>query len=372
MLAELCVRVGSGAPERADWSHVLDGTGEKCHTLVTRLRPLALNPNQSGCVVMRIARSLLLSSSLIVAACSSASSPGSNGNPVGGDDTGVPVDSTPKCNAGSACTIDGGGQGICQSDGTCGCADTTDNDACNALYGDGTKSFQCLGGQCTLAYPAGNLPGGKYGLGVGAVFPNIQFMGYKNGDNSDPANWVPMSMLDYYDPDGSRGVTGIYLVVGAQWCPPCNDEADHLPAWWPTDYQPRGAKFVTIVYQNSGYKQATRQTVDQWIKKHKINFDAGIDDSNGAIPKGSFGLPHNYIIDPRTMKVFRTVDGIDPAITTNCPKVACCDPAVDPTTCSQKYVCSSTLSTCLPPGTSGPVPQLEYVMKQNGAAPFTL
>ena len=113
--------------------------------------------------------------------------------------------------------------------------------------------------------PALTYPDGPYGLKVGNIFPNLSFQGYKDaaGDFIDG-----MDMLAYYDPDGARGITGIYFVVGAQWCPPCNTEADHLPLWYTTSYKDRGARIVTAIIQQSSkdtsgrYLPAVQATVD--------------------------------------------------------------------------------------------------------------
>jgi hypothetical protein len=313
---------------------------------------------------------LIVSSAVLLAACSSASNSNPDNPGGGGQDTGTGGggDTALACGTiAGTCTNAASANSICQGDGSCWCSDGDDNDACNNLYTDGVQTYECRHNVCDVTYPAG-----PYGIKPGNIFPNIAFQGYKDGNNSDPANWGDMYMIDYYDPTGSKGITGIYLVIAAQWCGPCNEEADHLPKWWTKDYSTRGAKFVSIVYQQQNGSQATQLTADQWIGKHKINFDIGIDPANKEIPTGSFGLPHNYIIDPRTMKVAKTIDGIDPAITTGCTTSStCCDPATS-SNCSVKYQCAVNLSTCLPPGSTGPLTDLERVMKTNGADAFDL
>jgi len=155
-------------------------------------------------------------------------------------------------------------------------------------------------------------PDPPYGLKVGETFPNLAFKGYHDGTG----DWTDITMQDYYDPDGSRGIYGIYLVVAAQWCPPCNEEANMLSRFWPEQYKMRGARFLTAMIQDSARNPATRTTVDQWIKAHKINFDIVLDDEPQTLPTtGSIGLPYNYVINPRDMKVFKIIQGVDPAAT---------------------------------------------------------
>lgn len=220
-------------------------------------------------------------------------------------------------------------------------------------------------------------PDGPYDFKNNSVFPNLTLKGYKDA----AGEWTDISMADYYDPDGSRGITAIYLVVAAQWCPPCDEEASHLPIWWSRDFKDRGAKFVSFVIQTgaSPPKPATQATVDQWIKagpryKHALNFDIAADPTSSSLPKtGSVGLPHNYIINPRTMRIFRVLDGIDPAITTPCTTNADCCKASDTSgNCTVDYKCSAPIITCVPPDATGPLAAIEYVLKNNGAPPFDM
>ncbi|MEO7092032.1 MAG: hypothetical protein ABI175_02200, partial [Polyangiales bacterium] len=61
-------------------------------------------------------------------------------------------------------------------------------------------------------------PDEPQGLTLGSIFPNATLPGYRNG----AGEWVDISMLDYYDPDGSRGITALQIDVECQWCPPSN------------------------------------------------------------------------------------------------------------------------------------------------------
>jgi thiol-disulfide isomerase/thioredoxin len=156
-------------------------------------------------------------------------------------------------------------------------------------------------------------PEGPYGLKVGETFPNFAFKGYKDGTGE----WTDISMIDYYDPDGTRGINGIYWVVSAQWCPPCREEAKILPGMLDRLYRPRGARFATAMIQDSKRNPATQLTVDQWLAAYRLNFDIVLDDEPQTLPSsGTVGLPYNYIINPRDMKVYRIIQGVNPEATT--------------------------------------------------------
>ncbi|MEO7096065.1 MAG: hypothetical protein ABI175_22580 [Polyangiales bacterium] len=97
-------------------------------------------------------------------------------------------------------------------------------------------------------------PDGPYGLARGNVFPNLPFKGYREGKGE----WTDIEMLDYYDPDGSRGIHAIYITVSAEWCPVCKEDAKVLPGWYESHYKPRGARFITSILQTFDRKPATK------------------------------------------------------------------------------------------------------------------
>ena len=217
-------------------------------------------------------------------------------------------------------------------------------------------------------------PPGPYGLQLRNVFPNLKLNGYRGG----VGEWVEITMLDYYDPDGTRGVTGIQLDVEAPWCGPSNTLGDWLPKWWSTGYESRGARFISTIYDSTtsrsggdGWEPTTQATIDQWIKKHHTNFDILADWTKTSLPTtGSVGIPHQYTIDPRTMKIVKIADGIDPGNQPCTTDADCCKVADSPDVCTADHACSPTWKTCLVSKASGPIPPLDAIMKKNGAADF--
>jgi hypothetical protein len=144
-------------------------------------------------------------------------------------------------------------------------------------------------------------PEGPYGLAKGNVFPNLQFKGYRDGKGE----WTDIQMLDYYDPDGSRGIHAIYITVSAEWCPVCKEDAKVFPDWYTTHYKPRGARFITSILETADRKPATRAAVDAWVAAYKPNFDIVADEREETFPPGFTALPVNIEINPRNMVVFR-------------------------------------------------------------------
>jgi hypothetical protein len=155
-------------------------------------------------------------------------------------------------------------------------------------------------------------PPGPYGLKVGDTFPNLEFNGYKNA----AGEWTKLAMIDYYDPDGSRGNYGIYFVASAEWCLPCREEADLLGTIFPTQYKDHGGVVIAALLQDVHHEPANQHTLDRWIPAHHISFDIVVDDQLTLVSPDQTGLPFGYVINPRDMKIFRITTGIRPAQTT--------------------------------------------------------
>jgi hypothetical protein len=158
-------------------------------------------------------------------------------------------------------------------------------------------------------------PEGPYGLLRGNVFPPLKFKGYKGGlEGKNAGEWVDIEVQDYYDPTGERGIYALLLIVSAEWCGPCREEAKDLPGFYTTLYQPRGARFLSTMIQDSKRNPGDQPTVDRWVNLFKTNFDIVADPDSESIPEGS-GIPRNYIINPRDMKINRVNEGVNPDAT---------------------------------------------------------
>ena len=76
----------------------------------------------------------------------------------------------------------------------------------------------------------------------------------------------------------------------------------------------RGARYVSLLYQDASGAAATKATADAWIATYKCTFDVCADPTASIVSGGSIGLPYNVIIDPRTMKVFKIIQGDGTAV----------------------------------------------------------
>jgi hypothetical protein len=63
------------------------------------------------------------------------------------------------------------------------------------------------------APPTATYPAGPYGKTVGSVIANLSWKGYRNGTGA----WGDIALLDYYDPDGTRGYRALKINLAALW-----------------------------------------------------------------------------------------------------------------------------------------------------------
>lgn len=191
-----------------------------------------------------------------------------------------------------------------------GCSGTKDAPPGNT--GDGDTGIVEDTAPAVDAAPWLEYPPGPYGVDAkGQIFPRLKFQGYVGGEGGE---WKEIDTIDYYDPTGERGFYGVLIVVGAKWCGPCNEEAKSLPGFFTTMYKDRGAKFLSLLLQDSSTSiPATQKTADWWNSKYHLNFDLGIDPTSTSMPKSGAGIPRNYIINPRNMQIVCINSGVDPS-----------------------------------------------------------
>lgn len=211
-------------------------------------------------------------------------------------------------------------------------------------------------------------PEGPYGFAKGDVFPPLNLKGRHGSDPTD----VRISLLDDYDPDGSRGITGIVVGVEAQWCGPCNIWVEDLVRWWPA-YRSHGARFLDLVWQQENGTLGTAMTADQWIAKHHIPFDVAFfpsaSDVTAAFGMASGSIPTTYVIDPRTMRIFAIIVGVIDRGAIACTTDAeCCTGDACPAGMGDHF-CSAVYASCLPHTPNQPIAYLGVLMSANGDPP---
>ncbi len=157
--------------------------------------------------------------------------------------------------------------------------------------------------------PACTYPSGPYGVAVGSVLsPTLEWQGYA----PDATAPTTLKVTDLYDCDGSKGVNAIVVLSSAQWCVACQQEAEFIPSWVASsgpiagDWNALGVQVVTLVTQTNQNEPATLATAEQWRTENSVTGVWVVADPGQTFPSAT--LPHDLLIDPRTMKVADDMD----------------------------------------------------------------
>ena len=165
-------------------------------------------------------------------------------------------------------------------------------------------------------------PEGPYGVAEQQTVPRLALHGYAKAQGP----WVPIDLGAYWDPSGKKGSYAIYLMIGSTDCSNCYLQSQILSSVYADKYEKRGVVMLDAILTGPDLPMLTptpKDTVDEWLASLDESmipklFDtmASPDDptngKNAIIPdKYGVGLPFNYVIDSRTMKIVKVKEGID-------------------------------------------------------------
>ena len=168
------------------------------------------------------------------------------------------------------------------------------------------------------AYPAP-----PYGIGIGSVIENYQFVGYADGSNKTPGLTI-VQLADFYNPTGKDVFpetspyagqpkpVALMIDVASVWCGPCNEEAKSVLPGKHSQFAPMGGQFLLQLADGpTPGTAATAKNLDSWTTKYTVDFPATIDPSSKlAALFEADAFPANFIIDTRTMRIVKSVNGV--------------------------------------------------------------
>jgi hypothetical protein len=141
---------------------------------------------------------------------------------------------------------------------------------------------------------------------VGSVVdPSLAWQGYKDG----AGNAASVSIADYFDCDGARGVNALLLDESATWCADCSKEAATIAPEVGSSWASAGVNVVTLMSQDEQQHPATLDTALAWRNEYALTAGAVCADPKwttklwGGASSAGNGFPTNVLIDPRTMKI---------------------------------------------------------------------
>jgi hypothetical protein len=213
-------------------------------------------------------------------------------------------------------------------------------------------------------------PAGPYGVSVGSVVPDFEFLGYANA-LADASTRAPIHLSDFYNPHatdktylpaspdqddrlfpatsgyalaGKAKPTVLLVDIASVWCVPCNNDAKSVLPGLHAKYSPCGGEFFLDLHDsNTPGTTATFSNLTNWTKTYKVNFPAVIDPAykfDALMQVDAF--PNNIVIDTTTMKIVEVFAGEAPP--TACADVSACSADADCQAC--QGVCSDQSSTC--------------------------
>jgi hypothetical protein len=157
-------------------------------------------------------------------------------------------------------------------------------------------------------------PPGPYGISEGDILQNLSFAGYVSQRPEDGV----VSGLSYTDPvtlDDLRQLSGYrYLLLNfaAEWCVPCQGEAQVLPGHY-AEWAPKGGLVASVLTEDSNTLPATKRDLESWINAYDTTYTM-VHDPRGETLRvlAPPTMPLNLIIDLSTMRIVRRTTGDDP------------------------------------------------------------
>ncbi len=161
-----------------------------------------------------------------------------------------------------------------------------------------------------IGYP--EEPPEGYGGSEGQVLPDMRFSGFFV-ETPSPVEGLPYrDDIRLSDIRALEGYTHLLLNVAAEWCKPCREEADILPAFFES-WAPRGGFLLGVINQDRLYNSADRRAVEGWARRYASNYPLAHDPEGWvASLLDPSTVPINLVVDLRTMRVLRARVGEDP------------------------------------------------------------
>lgn len=249
--------------------------------------------------------SLVLASTLALGACNSLtgvndltldnSDPAAGAGAGGGEATSDGAGAGPATHEGGAAPSGGGGAG-----GDTGVTTSTSETTTSTTTSTSSTTT-------TTQSPVDcQYPDGGYGINAGSIVNgNLAWQGYSEGSSQLGS----VSIQDYFDCDGSKGINALLIDSSAVWCGVCQEEAADLPTQQ-ASFQQKGIRVLTLMIEDNSGNPATTSTATSWRNNFGLDAYSVCADPNFSFGgNGSVGLPLQIIVDPRTMKIVAREEG---------------------------------------------------------------
>ena len=167
------------------------------------------------------------------------------------------------------------------------------------------------GGTGSVGAPGDPPPSNEGFLQVGDVLdPTMAWAGYAEG--SSEAGTV--TLADYADPDGKKGITALLITEGQADCGPCIKEAKDIVANLPERWTPAGIKVLQLVVSDAAGNPATTAVASTWKQHAAATWAVAADPNFTFAQAGSNPSPTQVLVDPRTLTIVDRLEGYRPEL----------------------------------------------------------
>jgi len=171
----------------------------------------------------------------------------------------------------------------------------------------------------TPVYPTADYPQGTgTGFQVGQVASDFTWDAFLPG--APTGQLAKVSMHDFYDPDGTRGINALVMITSAEWCPACMTESQALEGKIRQKWGAMGVQVMELMIEDKTQNKslpAVTTAAENWRTKYQFaDVTEALDPTFHFQKSGTNGLPVNVIIDPRTMTTVARFDGESTAVDT--------------------------------------------------------
>ncbi len=145
---------------------------------------------------------------------------------------------------------------------------------------------------------------------VGDTLPgDLTFEGYLDGATEK----TTIHLEDLRDPDGTKGIDAVLVVVNNTSCPYCNAEVKALKIYQEQRWQKRRITTLQLLHQNAKGKLASPEDALAWRTSTLTHGLTAADPKLVFSRVGSNAMPIRVVIDPRTLTVVYRQEGVGTA-----------------------------------------------------------
>jgi hypothetical protein len=145
-------------------------------------------------------------------------------------------------------------------------------------------------------------PSDDWGSTVGKTLPNFTLTGVLSGSSPDVTG--PVSMADYFDPDGEQ-IDLLHITLVTLWCPHCTNQSVKIGANSEWLRKNRVANVEIVIDGPQAGTAPTLKDASAWAVRHGLFFPILVDVKAAITGKiwDIQSIPMHIVVNPRDMRI---------------------------------------------------------------------